>query len=90
MTLRRHSDPVFQSRVDHTRAEVMRTLRDIRAGYVNEDDVDKLQNFCLFALALMQMEGPKKWALAKMNAELMALMRERAPVSIHESIQGAT
>jgi hypothetical protein len=34
--------------------------------------MDKLQNFLLFSLALMQMEGPKKWELAKLNAEIMS------------------
>ena len=74
--MRRHSDPVFQHRVDHTRTEAMRVLADVRKGYVNADDLDMLSNFVQFSLALMQMEGPKKWALAKMNAEIMAYNRE--------------
>jgi hypothetical protein len=44
---------------------------------VNEEDVDKLQNFVLFALALMLMEGDKKWARAKINAELMSYLQEK-------------
>lgn len=71
----KHKDPVFQHRVDHTRTEAMRVLHDVRCGYVNADDLDMLQNFVQFSLALMQMEGPKKWAMAKVNAEIMALAR---------------
>lgn len=67
----------WQVTVDHTRREAMRTISDIRHGVVNEEDVDKLQNFVLFALALMLMEGDKKWARAKINAELMSLIKER-------------
>lgn len=66
----------WQTTVDHTRREAMRTIGDIRRGVVNEEDVDKLQNFVLFALALMEMEGDKKWARAKIHAQLMSLFRE--------------
>ncbi len=66
----------WQATVDHTRREAMRTIADIRRGVVNEEDIDKMQNFMLFALALMLMEGDKKWARAKLNAELMSLMKE--------------
>ena len=74
--MKRHRDPVWQARVDHTRREAMRVIGDIRKGFVNEHDMDMLNNFVQFALAVMQAEGPKKWELAKLNAELMALMRE--------------
>lgn len=67
----------WQATVDHTRREAMRTIRNIRQGNVNEEDVDKLQNFVLFALALMLMEGDKKWARAKINAELMSYLQEK-------------
>ena len=73
--MKRHPDPTFQHRVDHTRTEAMRVLSDVRSGYVNSDDLDMLSNFVQFSLALMQMEGPKKWALAKINAEIMSLNR---------------
>lgn len=73
---RRKIDPLWITRVDATRSGVMQALRDIRAGTIAEEDVDKLQNFCLFALALMQMEGPQKWGLAKVNAEIMSINRE--------------
>lgn len=75
--MRRSKDLVWQSKVDHSRREAMRVIREIRCGLVNEIDMDMLQNFVLFSLALMQAEGPKKWELAKLNAELMALMREQ-------------
>ena len=73
--MKRHPDPTFQHKVDHTRTEAMRVLRDVRCGYVNADDLDMLQNFVQFSLALMQMEGPKRWAMAKVNAEIMSLNR---------------
>lgn len=69
-------DPIFQAKVDVSRKESMRILRDIRSGHVNEHDLDMLQNFIQFALALMQAEGSKKWELAKMNAELMNYMKD--------------
>lgn len=53
----------------------MRVIADIRNGKVNEEDIDMLQNFVQFSLALMQAEGPKKWELAKMNAELINYMK---------------
>jgi hypothetical protein len=66
----------WQATVDHTRREAMRTIGEIRRGSVNKEDLDKMQNFIMFALALMLMEGDKKWARAKMNAELMSYMKE--------------
>lgn len=69
-------DPIFQAKVDVSRKQTMRILRDIRSGHVNEHDLDMLQNFIQFALALMQAEGSKKWELAKLNAELMSYMKD--------------
>ena len=69
-------DPAWRAHVDGHRNGVVLTIADIRAGTVAEEDIDKLQNFCLFALALMQMEGPQKWALGKVNAEIMSLNLE--------------
>lgn len=63
----------WHQKVAHTRRGAMQTLRDIQAGSVDADDVDKLQNFVLFALALMELEGPQKWVKAKMHAELLSL-----------------
>ena len=67
----------WQATVDHTRREAVRTINEIRQGNVSEEDIDKLQNFVMFALALMLMEGDKKWARAKMNAELMSYMKDK-------------
>jgi hypothetical protein len=50
----------------------MRVIREIRQGDVNEEDLDMLQNFVQFSLALMLMEGERKWARAKVNAEIMS------------------
>lgn len=82
--MKRHRDPVWQLKVDHTRREAMRVISDIRRGFVNEHDMDMLHNFVQFALALMQAEGPKKWELAKLNAELMALMNEPIPAETED------
>lgn len=55
---------LWQAQVDATRVGVMQVFRTIRNREpIDEDELDKLQNFCLFALALMQAEGPKKWSL---------------------------
>lgn len=68
-------NPLWRAQVDATRSGVMRVLHDIETGTVDELELEKLHNFCLFALALMQAEGPQKWARAKVNAELMSLMK---------------
>jgi len=65
----------WQWMVDHHRRELMRTIREIESGEVNREDLEKLNNFVQFALALMLMEGDKKWARAKVNAELMNYMK---------------
>lgn len=70
--MKRNPDPEWRARVDHVRREAMQTIHDIRTGAVDADQIDKLQNFLLFSLALMQMEGPRKWELAKINAEIMS------------------
>ena len=70
--MKRNPDPEWRARVDHVRREAMQTIRDIRTGAVDSEQIDKLQNFLLFSLALMQMEGPRKWELAKINAEIMS------------------
>ena len=75
--MRRHPDLEFQTRVDINRRESMRVLNDIRQGLVNEHDLEMLQNFIQYSLALMQLEGPKKWALAKMNAEMMDIIHRQ-------------
>lgn len=68
-------DPAWRLRVDATRRGAMNVLRAIEAGEVDQTQLEMLNNFVQFSLALMQMEGPKKWARAKVNAEIMALTR---------------
>lgn len=60
-----------------TREGVTQALRAIEDGSIDAEELEKLNNFCQFALALMQMEGSKKWARAKLNAELMALTKDK-------------
>jgi len=54
----------------------MRIIAEIRSGKVNEEDIDMLQNFVQFSLALMLMEGERKWARAKVNAEIMSYTKK--------------
>jgi hypothetical protein len=63
---------------DHSRREAMRVIDTLRAGQIDEHDLDSLTNFLQFSLALMEMEGPNKWALAKINAELLAIQHHAA------------
>ena len=76
---KRSSQPEYEWRVtvDHTRKGAMAVIRSIRAGEVDEVPLDMLNNFVLFSLALMQMEGSTKWARAKLNAEIMSLQQEK-------------
>jgi hypothetical protein len=50
----------------------MRVIREIMQGDVNEEELDMLQNFVQFSLALMLIHGEKSWARAKVNAEIMS------------------
>lgn len=52
-------------------------MDNIRKGEVDEMELEKLQNFLQFSLALMQLSGPNKWAQAKMNAEMMNYIKEK-------------
>ena len=69
-------DPAWRSKVEMYRRESMRTIREIRAGDVNETDLDMLNNFVQFSLALMLIHGEKSWARAKVNAEIMSYTKE--------------
>ena len=73
--MKRHPDTTFQMKVDLTRTEAMRVLSEVRRGYVNSKDIDALTKFVTRSLALMQMEGPRKWAMTKFNADLTSLNR---------------
>ena len=66
-------DPNWQLKVNAIRSGAMDAIRSIRAGKIDDIQLDMLQNFVLFSLALMEIEGPEKWALAKLNAEIMSL-----------------
>lgn len=70
-------DPYWQATIDGYRIGVMGVINSINKGEVDELELEKLHNFAQFALALMQISGPEKWARAKMNAELMMYMKEK-------------
>ena len=70
-------DPEWQAVIDGYRTGVMRVIASINKGEVDEIELEKLNNFAQFALALMQISGPEKWARAKMNAELMNYLKEK-------------
>lgn len=69
-------DPSWQAVIDGNRIGVANVMASIRRGEVDEMELEKLHNFVQFSLALMQLCGPKKWELAKMNAELMSYLKE--------------
>jgi len=61
----------WQAIIDGNRIGITNVIRGIRNGEVDELELEKLNNFVQFSLALMQLSGPDKWARAKMNAEMM-------------------
>jgi hypothetical protein len=65
----------WEAVINGNRIGVHQVIESIRKGEVDEQELEKLQNFVQFALALMQLSGPEKWARAKMNAEMMNYMR---------------
>ena len=69
-------DPHWQAVIDGYRTGVMRVINNINKGEVEEIELEKLNNFAQFALALMQISGRDKWERAKLNAELMQYMKE--------------
>ena len=70
-------DPHWQAIIDGYRVGVMNVINSINKGQVEVVELEKLHNFAQFALALMQISGPDKWTLAKMNAELMMYMKDK-------------
>jgi hypothetical protein len=68
-------DPHWQAVIDGYRTGVMRVIKNINKGEVEEIELEKLNNFAQFALALMQISGREKWERAKLNAELMQYMK---------------
>jgi hypothetical protein len=67
----------WQAVIDGNRKGISAVLNGIRNGEVDELELEKLQNFVQFSLALMQLSGPQKWAQAKMNAEMMNYLKEK-------------
>ena len=76
MPKRKKIDPDWMAVVEGNRQGVMRVINSINKGEVDEIELEKLHNFAQFALALMQICGPEKWAQAKLNAELMNYLRQ--------------
>lgn len=69
-------DPHWDAVCNGYRKGVMGVIASINKGVVEEDELEKLNNFALFALALMELSGPEKWTRAKMNAEMMYYLKE--------------
>jgi hypothetical protein len=65
----------WEAIINGNRIGVNQVMESIRRGEVDELELEKLQNFVQFALALMQLSGPTKWAQAKLNAEMMSYMK---------------
>ena len=65
----------WQAVIDGNRIGITNVIAGIRKGEVDELELEKLNNFVQFALALMQLSGPTKWAQAKMNAEMMHYLK---------------
>jgi len=61
----------WEAVINGNRIGIHQVIESIKKGEVDEQELEKLQNFVQFALALMQLAGPQKWAQAKLNAELM-------------------
>lgn len=67
----------WQAVIDGNRIGVTQVIESIRKGEVDEVELEKLNNFVQFSLALMQLSGPQKWTQAKMNAEMMSYLQEK-------------
>lgn len=66
----------WEAIINGNRIGTTRVFNSIRNGKVDEEELEKLQNFVQFALALMQLAGPDKWAQAKLNAEMMNYLKQ--------------
>jgi hypothetical protein len=71
----RKDDYDWEAVINGNRIGISKVFESIRSGEVDELELEKLQNFVQFSLALMQLCGPDKWARAKMNAEMMNYMK---------------
>jgi hypothetical protein len=65
----------WQAVIDGNRTGIINVINGIRRGEVDELELEKLNNFVQFSLALMQLSGPQKWAQAKLNAEMMHYLK---------------
>lgn len=65
----------WEAIINGNRIGIAKVFESIRNGEVDELELEKLQNFVQFSLALMQLSGPTKWAQAKMNAEMMNYLK---------------
>jgi hypothetical protein len=66
----------WEAVINGNRIGIHQVFESIKNGQVDEQELEKLQNFVQFSLALMQLSGPTKWAQAKMNAEMMNYLKE--------------
>jgi hypothetical protein len=73
--MKKKIDYDWQAVIDGNRQGISAVLNGIRNGEVDELELEKLQNFVQFSLALMQLSGPQKWAQAKLNAEMMSYLK---------------
>lgn len=51
----------WSAQIEHERREMTRIIRDIRCGYINAADVDRLHFFIAEALAAKHYAGPAQW-----------------------------
>ena len=65
----------WEAIINGNRIGIAKVFESIKNGEVDELELEKLQNFVQFSLALMQLSGPTKWAQAKMNAEMMNYLK---------------
>lgn len=68
---------MWQQKVDAQRAGVSRTLLSIENGELDMADFEKLSNFCMTALVVMEEVGAGKWSAAKVRAEMLDLLHTR-------------
>ncbi len=67
-----HWDDVMKA----NRAGVVRVLDAVRAGTVDELDLERLNNFCMIALMMQKKLGEVKYREAARTAEIASLFRE--------------
>ena len=66
----------WQATVAACRTGIAQTLRDIEGGELDMADFEKLNNWCQFALTLMETAGPVAWEQARHKAEWAAYSQE--------------